>query len=132
MGAEADFEIAIARADAQEALRIVLPGLALLRKIFPEHPDRTAETERFELRPHIPVRPVMENIGQAVNVHLIPIDALFRGKASSVASGVRAGKPVITHAQPLILLLYRRRSTRSLSHQSARLFPTGRLFLRQS
>src|SRR6266704_1979578 len=102
MGAEADFEIAIARADAQEALRIVLPGLALLRKIFPEHPVRTAESERFELRPHIAVRPEVKNIGQLVNFHAIPIGALLSGETRSVGGRFCAGSQWIVHLSRIV------------------------------
>src|SRR5579863_5058458 len=86
MQAEADLQIAIAGANADEALRIVLAGLALFRKELLEHPDRTAETERFKLRPHMPVRPVMKNVGQTVNFEAVPIDGRFRGKTRSVES----------------------------------------------
>src|SRR5215470_6291628 len=58
--------------------------MALFRKVFPEHPDRTAETECFDLRPDVPVRPVMKNLGQAVHFETIPIDALFGGNTRAV------------------------------------------------
>ena len=87
--------IAIPRANTDEALRIVFPRLALLHQVFPEHADRTAETERFELRPHVPVRPVVKNVGQAVYFQTIPIDTRFRGKTRSVRGCVPSGWIVV-------------------------------------
>src|SRR5262245_37662540 len=59
-----NLEIAVAGTDADEPFHAVFPALALLFEARLEHLAAAANSQRFQLRTHIGIRPVMEDVRQ--------------------------------------------------------------------
>jgi hypothetical protein len=57
----------------------------MLLEILVEHAEGTAETEYFQLRTNLSVRPVMENVREIVDIHAIP-ENIFFGSSSGVVT----------------------------------------------
>jgi hypothetical protein len=82
--AEFDFEIAIARADADDRNVLRLALFAPAADVLQEEFVRAGKPERLEHRTQVAVRPVMEDVRQFVHVEAVVELSLLVAQAAGV------------------------------------------------